>query len=124
MGAENQPLLPRPLTGGIVFDSMVSVIVTEANGAELYRSPVQYPATFSARDTVEAMMGGMQVNVALRPEMASKLVIGGRSEEHTSELQSQSNLVCRLLLEKKKIDKLHTNDDHHSACIKSVVTPT
>src|SRR5688572_30876009 len=27
---------------------------------------------------------------------------GRRSEEHTSELQSQSNLVCRLLLEKKK----------------------
>src|SRR2546430_12428027 len=26
----------------------------------------------------------------------------GRSEEHTSELQSQSNIVCRLLLEKKK----------------------
>src|SRR2546430_5048529 len=33
--------------------------------------------------------------VALWPEMS-------RSEEHTSELQSQSNLVCRLLLEKKK----------------------
>src|SRR2546430_7502770 len=32
----------------------------------------------------------------------------GRSEEHTSELQSQSNLVCRLLLEKKKI-KPHNN---------------
>src|SRR2546430_9120248 len=30
-----------------------------------------------------------------------------RSEEHTSELQSQSNLVCRLLLEKKKIYELH-----------------
>src|SRR2546430_16443524 len=29
---------------------------------------------------------------------------GARSEEHTSELQSQSNLVCRLLLEKKKKD--------------------
>src|SRR2546430_10068595 len=28
--------------------------------------------------------------------------IADRSEEHTSELQSQSNLVCRLLLEKKK----------------------
>src|SRR2546427_4731842 len=28
-----------------------------------------------------------------------------RSEEHTSELQSQSNLVCRLLLEKKKNDR-------------------
>src|SRR2546427_1122915 len=35
-----------------------------------------------------------------------------RSEEHTSELQSQSNLVCRLLLEKKKkknSEKTHTN---------------
>src|SRR2546430_12964945 len=30
---------------------------------------------------------------------------GDRSEEHTSELQSQSNLVCRLLLEKKKNKK-------------------
>src|SRR2546427_8383595 len=34
-----------------------------------------------------------------RPELVRSLV---RSEEHTSELQSQSNLVCRLLLEKKK----------------------
>src|SRR2546430_13338601 len=31
-----------------------------------------------------------------------------RSEEHTSELQSQSNLVCRLLLEKKKHTRTHT----------------
>src|SRR2546430_12213780 len=31
----------------------------------------------------------------------------GRSEEHTSELQSQSNLVCRLLLEKKKEPQRH-----------------
>src|SRR5688572_32252543 len=34
---------------------------------------------------------------------------GDRSEEHTSELQSQSNLVCRLLLEKKK--KQHELED-------------
>src|SRR2546430_6173272 len=32
-----------------------------------------------------------------------------RSEEHTSELQSQSNLVCRLLLEKKKKTKTAIN---------------
>src|SRR5256885_11308864 len=35
------------------------------------------------------------------------LSMGGRSEEHTSELQSPCNLVCRLLLEKKKHD-IHT----------------
>src|SRR5205085_9910106 len=36
----------------------------------------------------------------LTPLTASASGTGGRSEEHTSELQSQSNLVCRLLLEK------------------------
>src|SRR2546430_6027272 len=35
-----------------------------------------------------------------------------RSEEHTSELQSQSNLVCRLLLEKKK-QKKHNQSRYH-----------
>src|SRR2546427_7116031 len=44
-----------------------------------------------------------------RPVEPEKL----RSEEHTSELQSQSNLVCRLLLEKKKI----------TICEMSVVMP-
>src|SRR2546430_12318055 len=39
----------------------------------------------------------------LAPNHVSAL---GRSEEHTSELQSQSNLVCRLLLEKKKIARV------------------
>src|SRR3989440_12359537 len=34
-------------------------------------------------------------------------LVGGRSEEHTSELQSRSDLVCRLLLEKKKKTKLY-----------------
>src|SRR2546427_6001198 len=40
-----------------------------------------------------------------------------RSEEHTSELQSQSNIVCRLLLEKKKNNTTRANDAsarHHS----------
>src|SRR5688572_31122874 len=35
-----------------------------------------------------------------------------RSEEHTSELQSQSNLVCRLLLEKKKKNIIRINYDY------------
>src|SRR3989475_9062393 len=37
-----------------------------------------------------------------RAPLQRPLLAGFRSEEHTSELQSQSNLVCRLLLEKKK----------------------
>src|SRR2546430_12577416 len=38
--------------------------------------------------------------------------IQSRSEEHTSELQSQSNLVCRLLLEKKKNGDVDHHDRH------------
>src|SRR2546430_12466686 len=38
----------------------------------------------------------------------NKLDVADRSEEHTSELQSQSNLVCRLLLEKKKKTTIRT----------------
>src|SRR5690606_41867658 len=41
-------------------------------------------------------------NVAQMPDLFMSVVMTGiRSEEHTSELQSRENLVCRLLLEKK-----------------------
>src|SRR5438093_8135270 len=47
-----------------------------------------------------------------------------RSEEHTSELQSLTNLVCRLLLEKKKTKNNHTHiiDQAHPLYIYIVVT--
>src|SRR5256885_12178032 len=49
---------------------------------------------------------------------------GARSEEHTSELQSPCNLVCRLLLEKKKKHRIHkklrgkilSSSKHHHRC--------
>src|SRR2546427_7070128 len=51
-----------------------------------------------------ARKGGPQLSHRPQPRAARPhhLRRGRRSEEHTSELQSQSNLVCRLLLEKKK----------------------
>src|SRR5438270_10625340 len=54
---------------------------------------------------------------ARRRARSSGLLAGrsSRSEEHTSELQSQSNLVCRLLLEKKnEIDSLTCTRSHSS----------
>src|SRR5690606_40346599 len=41
-------------------------------------------------------------NVALNYTIPTRILGRSRSEEHTSELQSRENLVCRLLLEKKK----------------------
>src|SRR2546430_4074944 len=60
--------------------------------------------------SVGCAASGGSVRSPVRPDTCRakvfKYVKGSdpRSEEHTSELQSQSNLVCRLLLEKKKYD--------------------
>src|SRR5256886_10458074 len=47
-----------------------------------------------------ARLRSIELSFAGRPAATVRALL--RSEEHTSELQSQSNLVCRLLLEKKK----------------------
>jgi len=77
MDHDKYPLLPRPLTGGVIYDSLGSLLVQDARGTTLYRSPVQYPSHYVARDSLDPLMGGLQVEVALRPEIASKLIIGG-----------------------------------------------
>src|SRR5256885_12619686 len=55
----------------------------------------------SASTALRAEEKGLEVVYALDPQLPPRLR-GDRSEEHTSELQSPCNLVCRLLLEKKK----------------------
>src|SRR2546430_13440705 len=47
-----------------------------------------------------------------------------RSEEHTSELQSQSNLVCRLLLEKKKKIEHHDTLKNHNTPFINTLQPS
>src|SRR2546430_10424310 len=54
------------------------------------------------------ILTGIVTSPTLAAQIQSLLTLfpqAKRSEEHTSELQSQSNLVCRLLLEKKKVDQ-------------------
>src|SRR2546427_9548834 len=62
----------------------------------------------------------LELSTDVDPAVARKRVAGIRSEEHTSELQSQSNLVCRLLLEKKKKRKrikLHYQETETSTAV-------
>src|SRR2546430_9924921 len=78
----------------------------------LFRSQVQHPhrqvAVFALE--LEPLLGVAGPQVLERDPVlrflglvaVDDLDLQQRSEEHTSELQSQSNLVCRLLLEKKK----------------------
>src|SRR5688572_31274159 len=65
-------------------------VVTLADRVGLHRLP-------GLRFILEQFLGGGRA-LAILPFATA---LGLRSEEHTSELQSQSNLVCRLLLEKK-----------------------
>src|SRR2546430_10127498 len=53
----------------------------------------------ATRIVISRALRSPMVRVAMMPGIGDRKA---RSEEHTSELQSQSNLVCRLLLEKKK----------------------
>src|SRR5438270_3427276 len=76
-------------------------------GAERRRRPRLYePFPVMVRG-VDASGTSFEINTVLDNMSADGLYVRlrrqvRRSEEHTSELQSQSNLVCRLLLEKKK----------------------
>jgi signal transduction histidine kinase len=74
---EKFPLLPRPLTAGVQYDSMGSFIITDRYGVELYRSPAQYVSPFTARDTIGTDMGDLYAQATLRPEVADQLIIGG-----------------------------------------------
>src|SRR2546430_7198013 len=78
-----------------------SVSSSGSEGRSFLKSGVVARGKRSLVNTVPALtMTPSSIVTAL--QMYTKLLILTRSEEHTSELQSQSNLVCRLLLEKKK----------------------
>src|SRR2546422_5777025 len=76
-----------------------------------YHGPVTADVSHAVRRNVtiytERGEGGTSVGRALALLAAGRL----RSEEHTSELQSRLHLVCRLLLEKKKISREHGMSD-------------
>src|SRR2546430_6904028 len=76
-------------------------------------------------DILQAIARGLSISAETLYIQAGMLE---RSEEHTSELQSQSNLVCRLLLEKKKKKKPNPfppNIEHFIYyCASSDVPPT
>src|SRR5688572_23004866 len=82
--------------------------ITDSNGTFDFQSllPGTYSISVEAQGFKKSVAREIVVSVAQNTRVSVELDIGlaNRSEEHTSELQSQSNLVCRLLLEKKKVE--------------------
>src|SRR5258708_18548044 len=85
-----------------------------------------FPYTTLFRSRPKIRIDGADGLILLRPNFANLLKklafldplnIGGRSEEHTSELQSPDHLVCRLLLEKKKKYTRIKNESSDVSCL-------
>ena len=72
-----QPLLPPSLTAGADNASMLSVRVLGPAGDTLFAPEPQYPPGLTARDQLTMQFGQLPVEVALRPESADVLIIGG-----------------------------------------------
>src|SRR2546427_6285360 len=93
-------VLNRSLMAELVDEADIVMHLAAAVGVRLI---VEHPVR-----TIETNIKGTEIVLELAAKKKKPVVIFstsevyGRSEEHTSELQSQSNLVCRLLLEKKK----------------------
>src|SRR5688572_32731162 len=73
--------------------------IDDASSAAAVAGELSSPATLSDAWVVVDDADGL--------DDSGVAAVEARSEEHTSELQSQSNLVCRLLLEKKKKNKIN-----------------
>src|SRR3989454_8305881 len=78
-----------------------------------------FPYTTLFRSALKVGMGAEAIRELLRDmdlDSLARDLRAQRSEEHTSELQSPCNLVCRLLLEKKKNvtgeETIHQNDEY------------
>src|SRR5205085_12519542 len=98
------PRRPTRFPYTTLFRSQAKLTGNAAPGAQLMNAiSAGKPVPFFIKGSVDNPtflpdVAGMARNVGLSTEPLMKK--GTRSEEHTSELQSQSNLVCRLLLEK------------------------
>ncbi|OYV73655.1 MAG: hypothetical protein B7Z72_02015 [Gemmatimonadetes bacterium 21-71-4] len=70
-------LLPPSLVGSLPVDSVLSLAVDDLRGEPLFGSPGQYDLTYSVADTLEPNFGRLVLRVALRPDVASRLIVGG-----------------------------------------------
>src|SRR5258708_18056764 len=75
-------------------------------------------AAGTAKQEIAKQLGLARQTVLRWEQRFLQLGLEGRSEEHTSELQSPDHLVCRLLLEKKKKNKQTTHIDSLTSVIR------
>src|SRR6267378_5412949 len=97
----NQPLAPSSAAG-----LTLALTLTRTSLQRGESDTITITLTNTNPDTVFLGVGGCPL-VFFVTDARGAAVVPARSEEHTSELQSRRDLVCRLLLEKKKKKRYH-----------------
>jgi len=70
-------LLPEPIGGDLPNDSLLHLTVRGPADLVLFRSPVEYPMTLGSSGSLGVENGDLAVEVTMRPDQASQLIIGG-----------------------------------------------
>jgi len=93
-----QVLLPPSLLKGLRSDSVLSIAVHDPAGEEVYRSSARFAPRYAREDTLDRRFGNLHVRVAIRPELASQLVVGGLPRSRMPMLLALFILTSGLLL--------------------------
>lgn len=72
-----QRLLPEPIGGALPNDSLLHLTIRGADDLIVFRSPVEYPMTLGSSGSLGVENGDLAVEVTMRPDQASQLIIGG-----------------------------------------------
>src|SRR3989442_8720479 len=104
-----RPSTLRAIEAALKSESRLIFAVSQRDNVEHVTPAALYTTgTLAKISQIQRGLGGVQLLLhgEKRGAALHYLETQGRSEEHTSELQSRPHLVCRLLLEKKKISQL------------------
>lgn len=124
----SQPVLPSTLIRGRSVDSILAVTVSTPNDKVIFESNPQVPARFAASDSAETRQGGLRFQVAINPDAAGRLVIGGLPESRLPEViatafVATSLLVLLLFQFRRQAELARLRDDFVSGVSHELRTP-
>jgi signal transduction histidine kinase len=93
----SQPVLPGTLTRGLAIDSILVVRVMDPLREVIYETNPAVDIRYAATDSLEARLGGLHFTVAINPDAAGRLIIGGLPRSRLPEILATAFIAVGLL---------------------------